>query len=272
MDAIEDDYQAGIVRGAASASQHAGVELVCLAGGVVGDADKDHRSLRNFLFELIDPQKFDGVLVLGGSLASQLGVSAFSEWMRRFSGLPMVSLGLELSTCHNIVVDGAPGMKDTLRHLITTHSHRRIAFVRGPVTSNEAEERYDAYHAVLQEFGITEDPRLVLQGTWLRESGAAAVGELLDLLFHRLRIQGLLLFWTSLFQKRCSGFGARSPAKHRGAGHQPVAKFFPGKLPVSFVQLLQKARNHFEFFLIEEPVLAGSSICFRSARSWSRCS
>jgi sigma-B regulation protein RsbU (phosphoserine phosphatase) len=180
MDAIEDDYQLGIVRGAASASQHAGVELVCLAGGVVGDGDTDPRSLRNFLFDLVDPQQFDGVLVLGGSLASQLGVTAFGEWMRRFSGLPMVSLGLALATCHNIVVDGVPGMKDTLRHLITAHNHRRIAFIRGPVTNAEAEERYGAYREVLQEFGITEDPRLVLQGSWQRESGAAAVSELFD--------------------------------------------------------------------------------------------
>jgi DNA-binding LacI/PurR family transcriptional regulator len=180
MDAIEDDYQAGIVRGAASASQHAGVDLVCLAGGVVGDARQDHRSLRNFLFELIDPTTFDGVLVMGGALGNQLGIPAFSEWMRRFSALPMVSLGVELATCHNIVVDGAPGMKETLRHLIQVHNHRRIAFIRGPVTSFEAEERYDAYRQVLQEFAITEDPRLVLQGSWLRESGAAAMAELFD--------------------------------------------------------------------------------------------
>jgi DNA-binding LacI/PurR family transcriptional regulator len=180
MDAIEDDYQAGIVRGAASAAQHAGVELWCFAGGVVGDPRKDPRSLRNFLFDLIDKTELDGVLVMGGSLGNQLGIPAFSEWMRRFSGLPMVSLGVELSTCHNIVVDGAPGMKDTLRHLIQVHNHRRIAFIRGPVTSFEAEERYVAYRQVLEEFGITEDPRLVLQGSWLRESGAAAVSQLFD--------------------------------------------------------------------------------------------
>jgi DNA-binding LacI/PurR family transcriptional regulator len=180
MDAIEDDYQAGIVRGAASASQHANIELVCLAGGVVGDSRVDHRSQRNFLFDLVDANEFDGVLVLGGALSNQLGVTGFSEWMRRFSGLPMVSLGVELPTCHNIVVDGAPGMQQTLRHLIEAHNHRRIAFIRGPLTSFEAEERYAAYHQVLQEFGITEDPRLVLQGSWLRESGAAAVSELFD--------------------------------------------------------------------------------------------
>jgi DNA-binding LacI/PurR family transcriptional regulator len=180
MDAIEDDYQAGIVRGAANAAQHANVELVCLAGGVVCDVAQDHRGERNFLFDLIEPETFDGVLVLGGSLGNQLGVAAFSQWMRRFSGLPMVSVGVELMTCHNIVVDGAPGMKDTLRHLIQTHNHRRIAFIRGPATSFEAEERFLAYREVLQEFGITFDPRLVLQGSWLRDSGAAAVAELFD--------------------------------------------------------------------------------------------
>ena len=180
LDAIEDDYQEGIVRGAASAAQHAHIELVCLAGGVVGDAGKDERCLRNYLYELIDPASFDAVLVLGGSLGSQIGVPAFSRWMRRFGALPAVSLGVELDGCHSIVVDGVPGMKDTLRHLIQVHNHRRIAFVRGPVTSFEAEERYDAYRQVLAESGITEDPRLVLQGSWLRESGAAAVRELFD--------------------------------------------------------------------------------------------
>ena len=181
MDAIEDDYQAGIVRGAASASQHLDIELICLAGGVVGDPLVDHRSQRNFLFDLLDLKQLDGVLVLGGALGNQLGIAAFGEWMRRFTGLPMVSLGVELPICHSIVVDGAPGMQETLRHLVQAHNHRRIAFIRGPVTSFEAEERYAAYRQVLQEFAIAEDPRLVLQGTWLRESGAAAVSELFDL-------------------------------------------------------------------------------------------
>lgn len=180
MDAIEDDYQAGIVRGAANAAQHAQVELICFAGGVVGDPQKDHRSQRNFLFDLIELKDFDGILVLGGSLGNQLGVQVFSDWMKRFLPLPLVSLGVELESCHNIVVDGVPGMKDTLRHLIQVHNHRRIVFIRGPATSFEAEERYVAYREVLAEFGISEDPRLVLQGSWLRESGAAAVGELFD--------------------------------------------------------------------------------------------
>ncbi len=180
MDAIEDDYQAGIVRGAAQAAQHADAQLVCLAGGVVGEAGKDVRSQRNFVFDLLDPGDFDGVVVLGGSLASQIGQQGFDGWVQRFNGLPAVCVGLELPSCHSLVVDGAEGMRQTLRHLIQVHNHRRIAFVRGPVASFDAEERYQAYREVLAEHDISEDARLVLQGTWLRDSGEAAVSELFD--------------------------------------------------------------------------------------------
>jgi DNA-binding LacI/PurR family transcriptional regulator len=180
MDAIEDDYEAAIVKGAASAAQQEGLELWCLAGGVVASAPKDPSCVRNFLFDLLQPSDFDGILVLSGSLGNHLGVPAFEEWLKRFRGVPMVSLGVELSSCSNVIADGAPGMMDLVSHLIQHHNHRRIAFIRGPLTSFEAEERFEAYRAVLARFAIAEDPRLVLQGTWLRESGATAIRELFD--------------------------------------------------------------------------------------------
>ncbi len=180
MDAVEDDYQIGIVRGANQAAELANVQLVCVAGGVVGDARADRRSERNFLFDLIDPRQFGGVLSLSGSLSNQLGIPKFAEFLRKFSTLPVVNLGVEIPSSHSITVDGAAGMRSVVSHLIRVHNHRRIAFIRGPVSSSEAEQRYEAYAAALEENGIALDPRLVLQGSWLRESGVLAVRELLD--------------------------------------------------------------------------------------------
>jgi DNA-binding LacI/PurR family transcriptional regulator len=180
MDAIEDDYQAAILQGAAGAAKQEGLELWCLAGGVVDDHAKDPRSMRNFLFALLRPSDFDGILVLSGPLGTHVGVSRLDEWLKRYGGVPMVSVGVELASCQNVIVDGAPGMREVLTHLIQQHSHRRIAFIRGPATSFEAEERFAAYREVLARFGIAEDPRLILQGNWLRESGALAVRELFD--------------------------------------------------------------------------------------------
>lgn len=180
MDAIEDDYQAAVLRGANNAAQQENVELWCLAGGIVGGPPTDPRFSRNFVFDLLNPNDFEGILVLSGSLGNHLGVPAFQEWLRRYSGPPMVSVGLALAACQSVVSDGAPGMSEVLSHLIQQHNHRRIAFIRGPATSFEAEERFAAYRQALARFSIAEDPRLILQGNWLREGGATAVRELFD--------------------------------------------------------------------------------------------
>jgi len=88
MDAIEDDYQAALLRGAASAAQQEGLELWCLAGGVIGNQAEDPRCVRNFLFDLLHPRDFDGILVLSGSLGNLLGVPAFDQWLKRYGGVP----------------------------------------------------------------------------------------------------------------------------------------------------------------------------------------
>ena len=180
MDATEDDYQVGILEGISRAAEPTNVQLVCVAGGVVGDPALDQRSRRNFAFDLLDPHQFAGIIALSGALGNQLGVRGFAEFLQRFRGRPIVNLGVEVPGMHSISVAGATGMRDVVLHLIQVHSHRRIAFVRGPATSEEAEQRYAAYRAALDESGIAFDPRLVLQGSWLRESGALAVRELFD--------------------------------------------------------------------------------------------
>jgi DNA-binding LacI/PurR family transcriptional regulator len=180
MDAIEDDYQASIVRGAAHAAQQEGLQLWCLAGGVVTDDRSDPRGVRNFLFDLVRANAFDGVLVLSGSLSTGLGAAGFGQWLAQRRSAPTVSVGIELASYQNVIADGAPGMREILTHLIEQHHHRRIAFIRGPTSSVEAEERFGVYRETLGKFGIAEDQRLVLQGDWLRDSGAAAVRELFD--------------------------------------------------------------------------------------------
>ena len=180
MDAAEDDYQVGILRGIQRAAEPTNVQLVCIAGGVVGDPAKDQRSRRNFMFDVLDARQFEGVIALSGALGNQLGVRGFAEFLQRFRGRPIVNLGIDVPGMHSISVAGAVGMRDVVLHLIRVHNHRRIAFIRGPVTSEEAEQRYAAYRSALEESGIAFDPRLVLQGSWLRESGALALRELFD--------------------------------------------------------------------------------------------
>jgi DNA-binding LacI/PurR family transcriptional regulator len=173
MDTVEDQYEAGIVRGVVRAAAYSEVALVCVAGGVIGCP-------RNFLFDLLDPQQFDGLLVLSGALGNGLGAARIAGWLQRFAGKPTVNLGVEIPGSASIAVNGAAGMTAIVSHLIEVHQRKRIAFVCGPETSEEAAERYAAYKTALDDYGIALDPRLVTKGSWLRESGAQAVRELFD--------------------------------------------------------------------------------------------
>ncbi len=180
IDGIEDDYQVGVARGVASASAHANTELVCIAGGVLDDTGSDEKSQRNFVYDLLENNRFDGVIALSGALGSRVGTERYAEWTKRFDGTPLVNLGILAQGSHSIEVDGAPGMREVVEHLVTAHGHRRIAFVAGPAASHEAQERYTAYCSVLAAHGIELDPKLVFEGNWLPEAGAAAARELFD--------------------------------------------------------------------------------------------
>jgi hypothetical protein len=74
-----------------------------------------------------------------------------------------------------VTVDNETGMAQVVRHLIEQHRVQRIAFITGPVANSESEMRVGAYRAVLQQHGLPVEEQLIVPGTFLMESGAAAV-------------------------------------------------------------------------------------------------
>ena len=80
----------------------------------------------------------------------------------------------------SVVFDFYAGMRQQMLHLVDRHGYRRIAFIRGLAGKDEAEQRFQAYHDVMTERGIGVDPRLVVDGSFLRESGKRGVSVLFD--------------------------------------------------------------------------------------------
>ena len=72
------------------------------------------------------------------------------------------------------------GVRRGVRHLIEKHGRRRIACVRGPENSTEADLRFDAYRETLEQEGVPFEPRLLATGAYVRQDGAAAVSNWLD--------------------------------------------------------------------------------------------
>jgi phosphoserine phosphatase RsbU/P len=173
-DRFDEPYQQAILKTMEGAAQQRGANLLAFAGGIPGSTlrGSDKRSL---MFELVDSQTVDGVILLAGTMVNQLGVEGLTRLLARIEGLPVCAIGVEVPEMPSIVVDNDAGVRQAMTHLITHHGAERIGFVRGPQRNKEAEARYAAYRAEMDRAKLTIDPRFVFDGDFLRGSGTRAV-------------------------------------------------------------------------------------------------
>ncbi|MCP4396637.1 MAG: substrate-binding domain-containing protein, partial [bacterium] len=164
--------------GIADTAGQRGVTLIGFAGGIPA-SPHGFEAQANVLFDLVNPEIIDGLIVDSDMLCHYIGMPALRAFCDRYP-LPLVSSGVPLNGIPSVLLDFSQGMRDVLAHLIETHGYRRIAFIRGPATSRTGEERYTAYQEALAAYEIAFDPQLVTPGSFYAPSGADAIRLLYD--------------------------------------------------------------------------------------------
>jgi sigma-B regulation protein RsbU (phosphoserine phosphatase) len=152
-----------------------GVEVRCLVSGLEED---DFVSKRRHVSQLATSREVDGILVL--TLGAWQLAERVSTYCERFRPLPMCSIAVPWKKHPHVLIDNEPGMRAGITHLIEIHGYKRIAFVRGPEESEEAELRYRVYREVLASHRIPFDPELVAPGWFVVQSGVDAIRLFLD--------------------------------------------------------------------------------------------
>lgn len=177
LTSIDNDYEWSVRAGVQVAAAERRAALVSVFGSAVQDPNPE-QSARSFSFDLLNERSADALLALSGTLGRFIGPTAMGEWLERYR-IPTCSIG-ELDHVASIVIENTEGVARLVTHLIAEHGYRRIAFVRGPEQSAEAQARYLAYREVLAEHELEEDPKLVLEGDFTRPSGVRAARRLFD--------------------------------------------------------------------------------------------
>jgi DNA-binding LacI/PurR family transcriptional regulator/signal transduction histidine kinase/ActR/RegA family two-component response regulator len=134
----------------------------------------------NAIFDLIHPDRVDGVIVLSGMLTSSCGAERLPAFLERYQPLPICSVGVAVPGVPSLLVDNELGIQNVVRHLVTVHGHRRIVFVSGPAQSPESQTRLRAYHDVLAAIGLPVAPELIVEGRFTQRGGYLAVEALLN--------------------------------------------------------------------------------------------
>jgi len=139
----------------------------------------------NVLFDLINPDLLDGLVIWASNLSNYAGPEGAKRIFEYYRSVPIVSIEKGGSKdIPYLEIDSYQSMREAVIHLIRDHGHRRIAFIRGPdATHAGARERYQGYLDVLSEYGIPFDPDLVsppTEGSWKQEVGEEAISLFFD--------------------------------------------------------------------------------------------
>ncbi len=157
-----------------------GANLLGFAGGHLDDP-YEFNAHSNVLYDLIDKERVDGLIIWASSLASFVGPEAIRTFCDRYRPLPIVSIGMALEGIPSVVLDSYQGMREAIIHLIEVHGRSRLAFIHGPEGHRDAAERYRAYTDVLREYGLPFTPDLVSPPYgWAEQGGVDAIQVLLD--------------------------------------------------------------------------------------------
>jgi DNA-binding LacI/PurR family transcriptional regulator len=179
VDWLDTGYQERIIRGAVHAARERHANLFVCAGGPFDDHDENGPA-RNRTYDLLAKELFDGLVLITGGLVHHGGEQALQRFLEPFRGVPICSLAQELPGTTSILIDNDVGMRSAMEHLSKFHGYRNIGFIKGAQGNPEAERRYAVYSESLEALGLSEDPRLVVDGAFTHEGGIAAVAEILD--------------------------------------------------------------------------------------------
>ncbi len=179
VDFLEYSYQMDVVEGARRAAKAEGATLVALAGGSL-DASLPDASLRNRLFEFVSETRFDGLVIMTGTLGGVSGEQVLSKICPKMPQERVCFVAYPVVGSPSVLIDNRSGMRRLVEHLVTEHGYRKIAFVRGPHANPEAEERFRAYLDVLEMNDIPVDDHLVFEGEFRERTGERAICAFFD--------------------------------------------------------------------------------------------
>lgn len=176
---------AGLRRNDYQGKIRAGVEKRCIENDVdlwVYSGRNDWRTsgpAEGQVYELLDPELIDGIILLNSSIACFLDVDALLHKLVERCPVPACSIGVELKGAPSITVDNGGGMVSLVNHLVTCHGHERFAFLAGPREQHESQERLHSARAALQTCGRSLPDTAVTYGNFSFEAGVVLTRDIL---------------------------------------------------------------------------------------------
>lgn len=179
-----DIFAREVCTGAMYAAEEIDANLFILSGGYF-DAPYMERNKskyeyqNNYLFNFATKDNIDVLIVLLGTIASNVDESVHKEFLEKFEGIPIITIASKVEGYANISFDNKAGFVKEVEYLIQYLGKKRIGIVCGPATNEDSIERLDAYKETLQKYQLPIEEKRIVYGNFT-EYSEEAVEKLLD--------------------------------------------------------------------------------------------
>jgi len=173
VDQLVSGYARLLIAGVEDWCRGHDANLIVFVGRVL-QSPHGHEYQSNVIFEYIRPGTVDGLVMASGTQYSYLSRLQLQAYVSRFEGIPRVSIGIPLEGVPGVLIDNRSGILQAVEHLASAHRLRRIAFLVGPDTNEEAVLRRDAYREAVRKLGLADDDSLLIPGGDFTAAGARA--------------------------------------------------------------------------------------------------
>lgn len=176
---LYEEYPSKLWPGIVDFYQERNTNLIIFAGEAL-NFPYGYEYQSNIIYQHIQPNNLDALIMASGTLCNYIDKTEFKDFYSHFRPLPLVSISIPIEGVPSVLVDNQHGMFELVRHMVQVHHSKRIAFIHGPDTNQEAKDRYKTYCDALKQYGLELDPNLVVFGDFVMKSGSEAVRILLD--------------------------------------------------------------------------------------------
>lgn len=180
---LENEFTHALCEGAIIAAKELHANLFIFPGKYLRpdyrDADRNKYDYQNnSLFFYAQTQELDVLLIDMGAIGTNLSEQEKIDFLEQFS-CPVITIASKIQGYSSIRFNNVVGFRDGMMHLIREHGRKKIGFVSGSDTSDDAIERLKVYRSVLEENGIPYDENRVVYGNF-SEYSQKEVASLLD--------------------------------------------------------------------------------------------
>lgn len=166
LDYISSEYADEIVQGVSSYCNEMDMELLIFQIGELRSNYNNNQYQQAAITSQINKENLDGIIVSSGTQLHAMNKKEFSQYLRSYKPLKIVSIGAELPEIPSILGENEHAFEALIQNLITVQECKKFLFVGVDSNSYDGKVRTDIFKSVLKKNDIPSKNVVTLQSNF----------------------------------------------------------------------------------------------------------